>query len=97
MTKPVSANKKLSDIADRMLLFFVGTKLTCASQDVVEKWAREIKESVEGEVMDGTHNREEEQRRQVDPAGYCAHQRVNYDPIEHGNERYTSRWTCAGL
>ena len=40
------------------------------------------------------HNEAEEQRRQIDPAGLCAHQVVKYDPIDHGNGRYSERWTC---
>jgi len=44
--------------------------------------------------MSEPHSHEEEARKQVDPACYCAHQTVKYDPIDHGNGTFTSRWRC---
>lgn len=34
--------RRIQGVVDRMRLFFVGTGLKSASQEVVEKWAREI-------------------------------------------------------
>lgn len=45
--------------------------------------------------MSERHDADEEQRRQIDPACYCAHMTVKYDPIDHGDGTYTSRWRCA--